>query len=148
MPEIKNILCPIDFSDTSLSALDYGIDLATTLGAEVHVMHAYQLPVYALPDGALMASPEYITDLSNKLQAELDKVVDARQDRGPTLQAHLVEGVPHDEVARLGERIGADLVVMGTQGRSGLGHWLLGSVAEKVVRSSEVPVLTVRQPKK
>jgi len=147
MAKITTVLCPIDFSDTSLAALDYGVDLAGTLGAQVHVLHAYQLPVYALPDGALMASPEYISDLSNKLQAELDKVVDARQDRGVRLQGHLVEGLPHDEVNRMAGDLGADLIVMGTHGRSGLGHLLLGSVAEKVVRSAEVPVLTVRTAK-
>lgn len=146
MPEFRKILSPVDFSETSLHALDYASALAKQLGAELHLLHTYQLPVYALPDGALMASPEYVNELSAKLQRELDKLVEARQEEGLSLHGHLSEGVPHAEICRQAKELGADLVVMGTHGRSGLGHLLLGSVTEKVVRSSEVPVLTVRHP--
>lgn len=146
MPQIRKILSPVDFSETSLFALDYAMDLAKQLGAELHLVHTYQLPVYALPDGALMASPEYVNELSAKLQDELDKLVASRRAEGVVLRGHLSEGVPHSEICRQAKDLGVDLIIMGTHGRSGFGHLLLGSVTEKVVRSSEIPVLTVRHP--
>ena len=59
------------------------------------------------------------------------------------VEGHLTEGVAHEEIARLAEEIGAGMIIMGTHGRSGMRHFLLGSVTERVVRTSKVPVLTV-----
>lgn len=141
MSEIQKILCPVDFSDSSDRALDYALDFAARVGAEVHVLHAYQLPIYALPDGAAMPGPELAARVSVELQRSLDEI-EARETK-VEVQTHLCEGLPHKEVQRLAEELGCDLVVIGTHGRTGLAHFLIGSVAERVVRTSPVPVITV-----
>jgi len=145
MPAIRRILCPVDFSEASEHALRYAADLASALEADLHVIHAYQLPVYAMPDGAMMAGPEALTKLTDDLQKQLDALV-ARVSAARRIETHLVEGVPHGEIADASKRLGADMIVMGTHGRSGLQHFLLGSVAERVVRTAPIPVLTVRTP--
>lgn len=141
MPEIRRILCPIDFSEPSETALDYAVDLASKFEADVEVVHVYQLPVYALPDGAMMAGPEFTTKVTAELQKALDELASKKD--GAKLSTHLVEGIPYKEIVRMAGELDADLVVMGTHGRTGIKHLLLGSVAERVVRSSERPVITV-----
>lgn len=140
MPEIRRILCPVDFSTPSEKALDFALELADSLGAQVELVHVYQLPVYALPDGAMMAGPEFTTRVTTELQKSLTELATRSNRKLPT---HLVEGVPYREVVRVAEELGADMVVMGTHGRTGIRHLLLGSVAERVVRSARVPVVTV-----
>jgi nucleotide-binding universal stress UspA family protein len=143
MISIRLILCPVDFSETSQHALRYALELGRGMGAKVHLVHVYQLPMYAMPDGALIAPPEQVASLSDKLQQELNKMATAFP--GVT-KTHLLEGVAHHEIERLATEIGADMIVMGTHGRSGLARVLIGSVAERVVRHSQVPVLTVHRP--
>ncbi|MCS6799006.1 MAG: universal stress protein [Myxococcota bacterium] len=144
MPDIRRILCPVDFSETSERALRYAIDLAARLGADVRVVHVYQFPVYSLPEGVVLARPEFVTQLTTELGRQLDDLVRRHGGHGVHLEGRLAEGVPWVEIDRLAGEMGADLVVMGTHGRTGVQRFLLGSVAEKVVRSCRVPVLTVR----
>jgi len=139
---IQRVLCPVDFSDPSGRALDYALDLAGALGAELHLLHAYQLPVYALPDGALIPSAELAASVSGDAQRAFDQLA-ARIPEGVNVQRHLTEGAPHLEVQRLVKELDIDLVIMGTHGRTGLARLLLGSVAERVVRTCPVPVLSV-----
>lgn len=145
MPQINRILCPVDFSPPSEHAFALALDLATRFGADLQVVHVYQLPVYALPDGAMMVGPEYTVRMTDELQRALKEFVEGREG-GVTIETHLVEGVPYREVTRLAEELEADLVVMGTHGRTGLKHLLLGSVAERVVRTAKIPVITVPVP--
>jgi nucleotide-binding universal stress UspA family protein len=145
MPEIRRIVCPVDFSEPSEHALQYATDLAQRFGARLELVHAYELPTYALPDGAVFAGADFETKLSNELQARLDEQVDKAKQAGLSVDGHLLRGVAHKEIVRFSEENGADLVVMGTHGRTGLEHVLLGSVAERVVRMATMPVLTVRQ---
>lgn len=146
MTTIERILCPVDFSETSDHALEYALDLADGLGAEVHLAHIYQLPMYALPDGALLAGPDMASRILNTCQDSLDQLASRYAGRKLAAQKHLTEGAPHVEICRIAQQIGADMIVVGTHGRTGFGHLLLGSVAERVVRMSKVPVLTVRHP--
>jgi len=144
MAEIKRILCPIDFSETSEHALRYAIDLASRLGADVRMVHAYQLPTYALPDGALLARPDFVAELTTELQKQMDELTHRYSGHGVDLEGKVVEGLAFSEVNRVAKEEKADLIVMGTHGRTGMKHLLLGSVAERVVRTAEIPVLTVR----
>jgi nucleotide-binding universal stress UspA family protein len=146
MPEIRRMLCPVDFSEASENALDFAVDLASKFGAEIHLVHVYQLPVYALPDGAVMAGPEFTTRVTTELEKGLSAL--ARRREGAKMATHLVEGIPYREVVRMADEIGADMIVMGTHGRTGIRHLLLGSVAERVVRSAKIPVITVPTPTK
>jgi nucleotide-binding universal stress UspA family protein len=141
MPAVRRILCPVDFSPPSEAALDFAVDLAKTLGAEIHLLHVYQLPVYALPDGAMLAGPELTTRVTTELQTALTNLAKTRSEVSP--KTHLVEGVPYREIVRMADELDTDLIVMGTHGRTGFRHFLLGSVAERVVRSARVPVVTV-----
>jgi nucleotide-binding universal stress UspA family protein len=145
MPDIRRILCPVDFSPSSERALDFAVDLAKALGAELDLLHVYQLPVYALPDGAMMAGPEFTTRVTTESQRALTELCESRAS-GVTTKTHLIEGIPYREIVRMGEDLGVGLIVVGTHGRTGLRHLLLGSVAERVVRSAKVPVITVPIP--
>ncbi|MBZ0122027.1 MAG: universal stress protein [Sandaracinaceae bacterium] len=147
MPDIRRILCPVDFSEPSDRAFEYALDFATKFGAEVHLVHVYQLPVYALPDGAMMAGPELTVKITDELSQAL-KAQAGKAPAGSKVQTHLVEGIPYREVTRLAEELGCDLIVMGTHGRTGIKHLLLGSVAERVVRTAKVPVITIPTPGK
>jgi nucleotide-binding universal stress UspA family protein len=146
MADIKHILCPVDFSETSEHSLRYAIDLASRLGATVELVHVYQLPTYALPDGAILARPDFVANLTTELQKQLDELIRRYSGHGVELRGRVVEGMAFAEIDRVAEEGGASLIVMGTHGRTGMKHLLLGSVAERVVRTSKVPVLTVRKP--
>jgi nucleotide-binding universal stress UspA family protein len=146
MADIKRILSPVDFSDTSEHAVRYAVDLASRLGASLELVHVYQLPTYALPDGAILARPDFVANLTDELQKQMDELIRRYSGHGVEIRGRIVEGMPYAEVNRVAEEEKADLVVMGTHGRTGLTHLLLGSVAERVVRTSTVPVLTVRRP--
>ncbi len=146
MKDIRTILCPIDFSPGSSAATDYAMMLAQKLGAKLHIMHVYPLPMLAAPDGGLMLPANVLSEVSDSAARALRKSADECRAKGVDPETHLADGAPHAEILRIAEQIPADLIVMGTHGRSGFAHLLLGSVAEKVVRSSTIPVLTTRLP--
>jgi len=147
MLDINQILVPIDFTETSERALDYAVELARKLDAKVTVMHAYELPIYGFPDGALVASVDVATRISQASQEGLQGALDRRKDCGVEMRAILRDGPPADEIATVADEIGADLVVLGTHGRRGLRRAIMGSVAEEVVRACQCPVLTVHDPR-
>lgn len=138
MLQIRRILVPTDFSDAADQALRYAIDLASKLGAEVHLVHAWQLSAYASPSSDLAKGME--RDLSNDLSALAQRY----GAHGVVIHRSLRMGVPYVEITAAAKDLQCDLVVIGTTGKTGLEHFLLGSVAERIVRTSEVPVLTVR----
>jgi nucleotide-binding universal stress UspA family protein len=146
MLDINQILVPIDFTETSERALDYAVELAQKLGAKITVMHAYELPIYGFPDGALVASVDVATRISQASQEGLQAALDRRKDCGVEMRAILRDGPPADEIATVSEETGADLVVLGTHGRRGLRRAIMGSVAEEVIRACRCPVLTVHDP--
>ena len=140
----KSILVATDFSEASARAVDYAAGLCTTLGAKLVLMHAYALPAYVMPiEGSMMASPQYVADLVVRLQDQLDASAATLASRGIEAQTKLVLGIPYAEIVRVAQECGADLIVVGTHGRSGLVHAIMGSIAERVLRLSPVPVLCV-----
>jgi nucleotide-binding universal stress UspA family protein len=143
MLTIKKILAPVDFTETSARALDYAVDLASTLGAAVTVVHVYAIPVYSFPDGVIITPPDTATHLSETAQKQLDALVSSHKRRQPPISGVLLNGVAWEEIERFAKDRGMDLIVMGTHGRRGFARALLGSVAENVVRTSPVPVLLV-----
>ncbi len=136
------ILVATDFSETADAAFDYGVDLAKQLGAKVIVMHAYELPVYGFPSGALVASVEMATRIMSGAQEALEAACKARASSGVEISQVVRQGVAWEEVHRVADEINADLIVIGTHGRKGLSRALLGSVAEKILRTATRPVLT------
>lgn len=140
----KIILVPTDFSVAAESALDYALELAAKLGAKVYVMHAYQLPVVGFPDGVLLPSAEIATKIISFAQSQLAACVAKRQQQSSVdIVPLLKQEDPRDAVIAAAEELSADLVIMGTHGRRGLVRALIGSVAEAVIRTSTIPVLTV-----
>jgi nucleotide-binding universal stress UspA family protein len=144
-PSIQHILVPHDFSDTAEHALTYAVALAEKFGARVTVLHAYEAPSYGYPD-ALVASFEFSAEIERAALVAL-KSVEARA-RRPNVEVDTVlrRGTPWVEITAAAKERKADLIVIGTHGRRGVARALLGSVAEKVVRTAPCPVLTVHGP--
>jgi nucleotide-binding universal stress UspA family protein len=143
--DIRRILVPDDFSATARHAMDYALDLARRLGASVCVLHAYEVPVYGFPEGAALTA-----DLAGQIReasnAALDSIVTAARKTGVEVDSMLRQGPAWSEIQAAANEWKADLIVIGTHGRRGLSRALLGSVAEKVVRTAPCPVLTVHGP--
>jgi nucleotide-binding universal stress UspA family protein len=145
---IRKILCPVDFSETSDLALLYAISLARAFNAELDVLHVVAPPVTSLP------GEHFLGDF---VQADMDALASACRERVDRLLAEapctehiavtplVVCGIPYLEIIRVAGESQADLLVMGTHGRSGIEHLLIGSVAERVVRKAPCPVLTVKK---
>ncbi len=149
MPKITKILCPVDFSEGSDRALDYAVSLAKQLGADVWMTHVYELPLYSVPSGVAYAAGQpgelfdFVRGVKERIQTKLDELKAKFQSAGPALHTRLVEGAPAGSIVDLADEMSADLIVLGTHGRTGLPHLLMGSVAERVARTSRCPVLVV-----
>lgn len=143
MRRIESILVPIDFGPPSEHALAFAVDLAESLGAKVHVISAFELPVVAFPDGVLVASAENATRLIEGTQTTLERACAKHRERKVTITHHIEQGDPREVILTVAADRNVDLIVMGTHGRKGIARALIGSVAESVLRSVNVPVVTV-----
>jgi universal stress protein A len=132
MIQLARILLPTDFSEFSGEATKYACALAEQFDAELHVLHVLE--------GQEIGDPE----LREFAEGELKEVLAPTWEEGRKVVKAMAEGPTFVEIIRYGREHDIDLIVMGTHGRSGLAHVLLGSVAERVVRKSPCPVLTVR----
>jgi nucleotide-binding universal stress UspA family protein len=142
MIPFKKILVPVDFSPASNEALTAAIELAKRDGAELELVHVWEVPSYTY------ATLEYAaTDLMGPVReaakAQLDETLAGVRKELPRVSGTLKQGAPWQEVLGVIESSKPDLVIMGTHGRKGVRRMLLGSVAEKIVRTSPVPVLTM-----
>jgi nucleotide-binding universal stress UspA family protein len=150
MAKIKRILVPVDLSKHSLKALDYAVELARPLGAELHVLFVVEPIYYAVPDlagAAAGAVGGLIEEQKQAARAQLEKLRARYAKKRVVLRPLLQTGTPYQAIVAAAKALRADLVVMGTHGRTGLAHALLGSVAERVVRHCASPVLTLRSGK-
>jgi nucleotide-binding universal stress UspA family protein len=159
--QVQNILVPIDYSDHAQQALQWGASLAEKYGATLLLLHVIPTAVeevYPEGGGLLRATPSHyevrapgqwvaqpiIIDHVDSAQTELhDFAVNHLQDAVPR-RVHVAVGQPAAEIVRVAREENVDLVVMGTHGRTGVRHLLLGSVAEDVTRHAPCPVFTVR----
>jgi nucleotide-binding universal stress UspA family protein len=148
MIQLKTILIPTDFSECSDAAVKYGFALANAFGASVHLLNVVQDP-YTMPWAAdAFAAPvgDMLTDWEAQAKRRLvESVPDTSA--SPTVLTTRI-GSPASEIVRYATQHPTDLIVLGTHGRGPLGHILLGSVAERVVRTAPCPVLTVRHPQR
>jgi nucleotide-binding universal stress UspA family protein len=144
----KRICCPIDFSDASRAAMEVAADLSRRTGASLVLLHAYPIPGYTFPDGSVVASPKMMQDLADEAERHLEEWRAQAETLvgAPRVSAQKAIGEPAAEIVSFARSSGVDLVVVGTHGRTGLEHALMGSVAERVVRRAHCPVLTVRPP--
>ena len=145
MPALRKILVPIDFSAHSADATAWAADLARRYDASVTLVHVYQPVSMALPEGYVLMSANALADLLTELDAALAQArKDLEATERVTAETMLLQGVPFAEIVQFARDGHYDLIVMGTHGRTGFKHALLGSVAEKVVRKAPCPVLTIR----
>jgi nucleotide-binding universal stress UspA family protein len=144
---IRRILVPVDFSASSHEAMRFAGELAKRFGAHITLIHVYQVPGYALPEGFLVAGPQTVITMTAEIEHAL---TEARTELAASgvgeVDALLVQGAAHVEILHVAKKGRFDLIVMGTHGRTGLSRALIGSVAEKVVRKSSCPVLTIHAP--
>ena len=148
---IKKILVPIDFSDYSASTIEFASTIAGRFSATLILLHVIESFPYSVTDTFQLV--EHRKALETLARTLLRNLGGDLRTRNLTVKTHLVWGNPSREIQKKARRENADLIVMGTHGRSGLPHVVLGSVAEKTVRLSSIPVLTVplsfkRQQKK
>lgn len=142
------ILCPTDFSEPARRALEAGIELADKFSAELVLVHVLS-PVPAIAAGGYNLE-KVRGDLEKEARELMKKTVAELSAKNQAVSSHIVDGVgtrPSEYIVELAEKEEADLIVMATHGQSGWGRVFFGSVAEKVVRLAECPVLTVRPPR-
>jgi universal stress protein A len=152
LPAITRVLVPIDFSPSARAALEYATFLAGRLGAELDVLHVWEPPGYVGPDTLALLPVGTGQPGWEQTRAEVQREVDAflAKAKAPprSLSVRVEAGEPSDTILHIAKDGGADLIVMGTHGRTGLSRLLIGSVAEAVLRRSVCPVLTIRVPSK
>ena len=145
MIRLNRVLVPTDFSEHSKSAVRYGCELASKFGADLHLLHVVeQLPVM-YSEGAIF-TPETEAELLAEATNLLDRTPEDIDVTSLKVTRATLQGHPLVEITRYAKENEIDLIVIGTHGRTGLVHMLLGSVAEKVVRKAPCPVLTVHHP--
>ncbi len=149
----KKILFCTDFSENAHWAFTYALNLAKAYQAELLIFHVIPEPVYLNPDGlAPFLASEALAALEasekEKVDRELKTYYQEKMNGFKNYRVLLKKGVAFYEIIQTAKEESVDLIVMGTHGRTGLNHILFGSTAERVVRKSGIPVLTVRLPGK
>ncbi|EFI35917.1 UspA domain protein [Desulfonatronospira thiodismutans ASO3-1] len=144
MAEIKKILCAVDFSEMTPKVVEYADTLAKKMDADVHVIFVVQrLDHYA----SFNVAPPSLQEIHGEVLGEAEKKIDAlvqEQFSTDKVTAKVLSGHADEEILRYAKDENVDLIVMGTHGRKGVDRLLFGSIAEKVVKTSQVPVMTIR----
>lgn len=146
MLEIKKILVPVDFSEPSRRAIEYAVAMKKVFNATLEIVHVIFDETYLVtsyvPHGTLQG---FLGELETGAKQHLDEFVESCELlKGLEFSLKLLKGTPYSEITEWAESIGADMIVIGTHGRTGLDHVLFGSTAEKVIGRAHCPVLTVK----
>ena len=144
MIPFRQIVVPIDFDVSSEEVTHAALDLADKYGGKITVVHVYPLPEQVYGVYAAFGGADFVGSIRVAAEKALEEAVTPLRHRMPALTAVVRAGDAWQEIIAVATEIGADLIVMGTHGRRGVARVFLGSVAEKVVRRSPVPVLTIR----
>jgi len=144
----KKILICTDFSENSIPARQYAIELAKAFGAELYVLHVVNSRLLGYPGFAASALGETTIMIEEQIrkgvEEELETIADECKAQWEKIRVFSQTGSPAEEIVSFAREKGIDLIVMGTHGWTGAKHLILGSTAENVVRTSQCPVLTVR----
>ena len=143
----KQILCPVDFSDFSDYAMRYAALLAQKFEARLTLLHVVAPILVPLPGDALVPPMRQadLADIADACRERLTRTAGDLAEKGIAVACRVTNGAPYLEILRMAEEMHADMIVMGTHGRSGLVHLMIGSVAERVVRKAPCAVLTVKR---
>jgi nucleotide-binding universal stress UspA family protein len=142
---IKSILVPIDFSAHSRNSLKYAVPLAKKFGASLHLVYVVEPTIYPADLGfGQVVLPGVEEELREKGTSELRSLIEREIGNAVKASSAVRSGNPYQEILREAEDNGADLIVVATHGHSGVEHMLFGSTADRLVRHSPVPVLTIR----
>jgi nucleotide-binding universal stress UspA family protein len=146
MAAIRRILHATDFSPASRPAFRRALDLAQANRAELIVLHVMTPPILYAPDGYALpqAYDQLVANMRAAAQKPLDRLVAGARARGVRARSLVLEGLAHDRITRAARSARADLIVIGTHGRTGLARLFLGSVASRVIATAACPVLSVR----
>ncbi|RMF93803.1 MAG: universal stress protein [Candidatus Schekmanbacteria bacterium] len=141
----KRILVPVDFSDGSMNSFNLAEFFSKDRGSKIILVHIISEPLITDPiHSSEYFTPKIIADLKEELEEKIQEEYVEKSNLKNDIETVVLRGYPPTEIISLIEKTNADLVVMGTHGRKGLAHLLLGSVTEKVIRASKVPVITMR----
>ena len=144
MINIKNIVCPVDHSDCSKEALKYAVSFAIKDNSKLYLLHVIDIRTF---DESINAMTPQIPDDKTLAQLKtklLDCIPEEMRD-DMNVEALVVQGIPFVEIISTAKRNDVDMIVLGSHGRTGISHMMMGSVSEKVVRKAPCPVLTVRK---
>ncbi len=142
MNQINKILVAVDFSDVSVKALQLAVEVSEKLGSELEVVHAVPMSAVKLPqNGVEQFNDEMIKDSLNEAMKKMEEFVGEHVSDSARLTLKPLFGEPTSEINIYAEANNFDLLVMGTHGRTGISHLLMGSVAESVLRNAKIPVL-------
>lgn len=145
MASIRKILVATDFSPPAAAAQGLALALARDVGASVTLLHAYLIPTYQFFDGTSYIPPAHVVaDIIAESARGLAQATEQAAASGIAVETVTAEGNAAEVIAHYASQHGFDLIVVGTHGRRGIGRVALGSIAERVVRTATVPVLTVR----
>jgi nucleotide-binding universal stress UspA family protein len=144
----RRLVVPTDFSETADRALSKAIEMARALPARISLVHVFS-PVVVLPPPIDMVS---LSTVFPRAQEKMEEALELRaaqvREAGVDCDTELVEGSPHVEIVAFAEKVNAELIVVGTHGRGGLAHAVLGSVTERVIHRTTCPVLVVPDRKR
>ncbi|KAA3646026.1 MAG: universal stress protein [Bacteroidetes bacterium] len=144
--EIKKILTPIDFSESSKNTISHVIEIAKRTNAEIHLLHVMSVSSQVFPN---LEISEISGSLKERISAELNKIADEmRADSGLNVSAEIIEGSISSSITGVAAKKKCDIIVMGTHGVSGVQEFFMGSNAYRVVTASTCPVLTVNRTSK
>jgi nucleotide-binding universal stress UspA family protein len=147
MSEYRSFVVPYDFSEHSQAALEVAKDLARRLESELHLLHVVTPPIYASAYGAAVPPQIDMEPIRTSVMESLREITERAGDAPVKMTAHVIEGLNiAATIQEFASKHTADLIVMGTHGRTGLAHVFLGSVAERTLRHAPCPVLTVPVP--
>jgi len=141
---MKTLLVPIDFSAHSTRALDVAKQIARLAGGKIHLLHCYQLNVGGVSPYGVTIPDDFNQRIRDAAEEQLTALEQAVAADGIAVESHLTPRYPSEAISDLASELGAEVIVMGTRGATGLQHILLGSVAERTLRIAPCPVLTVK----
>jgi nucleotide-binding universal stress UspA family protein len=143
--QFRHILAPTDFSEYSKTAMASAFELAKTFSARLTVLHVVELPPYPI-EGYVPASvsSSFIEDLERQATQDLAQLLPDAATAGVEVVRLVAVGTPYRKIIEVAESEQVDLIVMATAGRTGFSHLVMGSIAERIVRTAACPVLTIR----